>query len=112
MDKNKNLDAELDEIFSKVVEIQIAPTLPKKSHLKTGTKLENCSKVSIIVYLSEPSDQKEILEVTDLKYIDNRSCITVKGISETLGIGSWIRKSELNDLKRQNRDIRFIIGGE
>ncbi|KKG79805.1 hypothetical protein [Methanosarcina mazei] len=106
--ENKSIDDELNEIFSKEVEIQIAPTLHKKSQLKTGTKI----KISLIIYLSEPSDQKDIFEVTDLKYISNQSsCITVKGLSETLEIGSWIRKSELKDLKRQNKDIKFI-GGE
>lgn len=105
--ENKNLDAELDEIFIKVVEIQIAPKIQKKRPLNTGTN----QKISLIIYLSEPSDQKDIYEVTDIKYIDNRSsCITVKGISETLEIGLVFEKTKLHDLKRRNKDIKFIEG--
>lgn len=106
--ENKSLDDELNEIFSKEFEIQIPPKIQKKRPLNTGTN----QKISLIIYLSEPSDQKDIFEVTDLKYISNRSsCITVKGLRETLEIGSWIRKSELPDLIRLNKDIRFAIGG-
>lgn len=106
--EDKSIDDELNEIFSKEVEIQITHTLQKKRPLKTGTKI----KVILIIYLSEPSDQKDIFEITDLKYISNRSsCITVKGLRETLEIGSWIRKKELPDLIRLNKDIKFI-GGE
>lgn len=107
--ENQSIDDELDEIFSKEVKIQTAPKIQKKSPLNTGKKI----KVSLIIYLSEPSDQKDIFEIINLKYISNKSCcITVKGLSETLEIGSWIRKSELEDIKRKNRDIRFIIGGK
>lgn len=106
--EDKSIDDELNEIFSKEFEIQIPPKIQKKKPLNTGTN----QKISLIIYLSEPSDQKDIYEVTDLKYIDNRSsCITVKGISETLEIGLVFEKTKLHDLKRLNKDIRFVIGG-
>lgn len=110
-----NLDAELDAIFDKIVEIKVAPEIPKKSRVKPTirivTKLETCPEASTIVYLSEPSDQKDIYEISDIRDKENRSFIVVQGLSEALEIGSWIRKSELDNLKRQNRDIRFVIGG-
>lgn len=111
MDKNKNLDAELDEIFSKIVTITEAPKLPKSSRVKTISKTGNNIEVNTKIYLSVPVDHQDLYEVFEIEDKDKRSSITVKGLKDSIEIGSWVKRNELGDLIRQNRDtIRFIIG--
>lgn len=93
---------DLDEIFDNIVIVTIAP---KNIRVKTTNTYK-----TVVVYLSVPSDQRDLYEISDIRNKDKRSCIVVQGLIDTFEIGSWIQKSELGDLVRQNKNIQFIIG--
>jgi|GEM_PF-2436342 len=93
---------ELDAIFYEIVTIKVAP---KNSRVKIAKDT-----YKTVVYLSVATDQRDLYEISNIRDKDKRSCIVVQGLSEALEIGSWIKKSELSDLIRQNKDIRFIVG--
>ncbi len=106
-----NLDSELDAIFDKIVTITEAPKLPKNRRVKTTSETGTNIEVNTKIYLSVPTDHQYLYEVSDIQDKENRSSIVVQGLSEALEVGSWIRKSELSILEKQNKNIRFIIGG-
>lgn len=107
-----NLDSMLDAIFNEIVTITEAPKLPKNRRVKTISKTVTNIEVNTIIYLSVPVDHQYLYEVFEIEDKDKRSSITVKGLKDSIEIGSWVKISELGDLIRQNRDtIRFIIGG-
>lgn len=93
---------ELDAIFDEIATIKVAP----RNICLKATK----DTYKTIVYLSVATDHEGLYEISDIQDKDKRSCIVVQGLSEALEIGSWVKKSELSDLIRQNKDIRFIIG--
>lgn len=95
---------ELDEIFDKEIVIKVAPELPKNSRLKTGTNYKT------IVFLSIATDQRDLYEIYDIQDKDQRNCIVIQGLNEALEVGSWIKRSELPDLIRLNKNIKFIGG--
>lgn len=66
---------------------------------------ESEPKTYISIYLTSPPDQKDIYEVANISvYIEG-----LNGI-DSLDIGSWIKQSELKELKNKNRNIKFIYG--
>lgn len=101
---------ELDAIFDEIVTIKVAPKLPKNRRVKTTSETGINIEVNTKIYLSVPVDHQYLYEVSDIVDKENSSFIVVKGLKDALEVGSWIKRSELGDLIRQNRGIRFIIG--
>lgn len=105
----------LDGIFDKIIDIKVAPKiLPTNSRVRTHKKASNhleTKETNTVVYLSVPTDHQYLYEISDIQDKDKRSCIIVQGLkdSNSLEVGSWIKRSELDDLIRHNKNIRFIV---
>lgn len=87
------MPATLDEIFDKVIDIG-----------------EN-SKSRISILLCEPSDQKDQYEIVDIDIEGENPSFPIRGLndSNSLMISSWIRKVELNKIKKKNKNFNFIV---